>query len=162
MNELLRAYAALGDKTPLRTDCGQLCGAACCTPDEDGQGGVFLFPGEEELLKGIDWGIVHPRQPGWIAPMLECTGPCDRNKRPLGCRIFPLTPVIGKKGDWTVRMDVRARPMCPLCSSGVKGLDIEFVRAARDAIRIIAETPEGDEFLNKWAELEDAFRTELW
>lgn len=162
MNELLRAYTEIGERTPLATDCGKLCGAACCAPDEDGQGGVFLFPGEQKLLEGISWGVIEPRRPGWIAPVLQCSAPCARERRPLGCRIFPLTPVIGKDGNWTVRMDVRARPMCPLCASGIRGLDVEFVRAVRRALRIIAETPEGDAFLRKWAELEAAFREELW
>ena len=34
---VLRARALIGDRTPLRIDCGKLCGAACCQPDEDGQ-----------------------------------------------------------------------------------------------------------------------------
>ena len=162
MDELLRAYAEIGDLTPLKTDCGQLCGAACCQPDEDGQGGVFLFPGEEALLADADWGRIEPRRPGWIAPILRCDGPCNREMRPLGCRIFPLTPVVGKDGVWTVRMDVRARPMCPLCASGLRGLDVEFVRAVRRALRVVAETEAGDAFLRKWADLEAAFRRELW
>ena len=37
---VLRARAMIGERTPLRSDCGQLCGAACCQPDEDGQGGM--------------------------------------------------------------------------------------------------------------------------
>ena len=162
MDELRRAYEAIGDRTPLNTDCGQLCGAACCQPDEDGQGGVFLFPGERALLANVEWGEVLPQRPGWIVPILRCDGPCDRARRPLGCRIFPLTPALGRDGQWTVRMDARARPMCPLCASGVKGLDVEFARAARRALRIIAETEEGDAFLRQWADLEAAFRKELW
>ncbi len=47
---LERAYAAIGDLTPMLTDCGAMCEAACCEADEDGQGGVYLFPGEKELL----------------------------------------------------------------------------------------------------------------
>ena len=34
---ILRAYAAIGESTPLCSDCGALCAAACCLPDEDGQ-----------------------------------------------------------------------------------------------------------------------------
>ena len=49
---LLAARALLADVTPLRTDCGRCCGAACCAPDEDGQGGMLLFPGEEALFRG--------------------------------------------------------------------------------------------------------------
>ena len=30
---ILRAYAAIGESTPLCSDCGALCAAACCLPD---------------------------------------------------------------------------------------------------------------------------------
>ena len=156
---ILRACAIIGDLTPMRQDCGLLCGAACCQPDEDGQGGVHLFPGERALLGDISWGRV---QPGSLAPMLVCEAPCDRQRRPLGCRIFPLTPVRGKNGRWTVRMDARARAMCPLVSSGIGGLNPDFVKAVRDALRLIAEDPEGDAFLEAWSALEAEYRRPLW
>jgi hypothetical protein len=141
-------------------DCGALCGAACCQTDADGQGGVHLFPGEAARLKNCDW--VTRIVPGSFAPMMLCEGVCDREKRPLGCRIFPLTPIRGKNGKWTVRMDARARAMCPLVSSGIGGLDPEFVAAVRDALRIVAEDPEGDAFLEKWHALEEEYRKPLW
>lgn len=156
---LLKAYAAIGGATPMVNDCGLLCGAACCRPDDDGQGGVYLFPGERALLGDPDWGRIVPSA---FAPMLVCDGACDRDRRPLGCRIFPLTPVRGKGGRWTVRMDVRARAMCPLAGHGVRGLDPAFVRAARDALRIVAEDVEGEAFLEKWLALEEKFRRPLW
>lgn len=156
---LLRAYEIIGDKTPMLTDCGPLCGAACCQCDADGQGGVHLFPGEEALFGDCGWGRVVPDA---FAPMLVCDGPCDRMRRPLGCRIFPLTPVMGKSGKWTVRLDVRARAMCPIVSSGIGGLDPAFVRACRDALRAIAESDAGDAFLRRWQALEEAYRQPLW
>ena len=52
---ILQARAAIGGLTPLHQDCGALCEAACCRPDADGQGGVYLFPGEESLFRGADW-----------------------------------------------------------------------------------------------------------
>ena len=156
---LQRACEAIGDKTPMLNDCGALCGAACCHPDEDGQGGVYLFPGEHALLRNCEWARVLP---AGFAPMLLCDGACDRDRRPLGCRIFPLTPVRGKNGKWTVRMDARARAVCPLVSSGLSGLDPEFVRGVRDALRVIAEDPEGDAFLKKWHALEEEYRKPLW
>ena len=93
--------------------------------------------------------------------MLVCDGPCDRDRRPLACRIFPLTPVKAASGRWTVRMDARARAMCPLVRSGVKGLDPDFARGVVRAMRIIAETPEGEAFLERWAALEQEYRFEL-
>ena len=41
--EIERARELVENLTPLKNDCGQICGAACCQPDEDGQGGVALF-----------------------------------------------------------------------------------------------------------------------
>ena len=103
---ILRARALIGALTPMLSDCGALCGAACCRPDADGQGGVYLFPGEEALLEDCGWGEIVPDA---FAPMLMCRGPCDRERRPLACRMFPLTPVRGRDGLWTVRTDARAR-----------------------------------------------------
>ena len=154
-----RAYAALGELTPMKNDCGLLCGAACCRPDEDGQGGVYLFPGEEALLGSCEWGRIEDSA---FSPTLMCDGPCRREARPLGCRIFPLTPARARSGAWSVRMDARARAMCLLTASGLSGLDPAFVRAARDAMRIVAQDPEGDAFLEKWAALEEEYRKPLW
>ena len=156
---ILRAYEARGGLTPLLTDCGTLCRRGLLRPDADGQGGVHLFPGEAELLRDADWCRIVPAS---FAPMMVCEGRCERDKRPLGCRIFPLTPVRGRDGRWTVRMDARARAMCPLVRSGLKGLDPAFVRAARDALRIVAEDAEGDAFLERWAALEEEYRKPLW
>jgi len=161
MDLLLRAYEAIGEKTPMKTDCGALCNAACCGVDADGQGGVCLLGPEAEALKEIDWGrIEHVAH--MDAPMLMCTAMCERNLRPFLCRIFPLCPVIGKSGKWTVRMDARARAVCPLSSAGLNGLDPEFVRGCAKAVRIIAENPEGEAFLARWAEIEAEFRKPLF
>lgn len=151
---LLKAYDIIGSLTPLATDCGELCGKACCSPDEDGQGGMLLFPGERALCEG-GWCRIDSAPEGDI---LTCLAPCPRDARPLACRIFPLTPVFSK-GVWTVRMDARARRMCPLVRSGVKGLDREFALAVRDALRIIASTPEGESFLQDWQAAEEEFRS---
>ena len=157
---LTRACEAIGDLTPMLGDCGALCGAACCRPDEDGQGGVHLFPGEAARLRDREW--VASVKPGSFAPIMTCDGSCERALRPLGCRIFPLTPVRGKGGRWTVRLDARARAMCPLVRSGIGGLNPDFVRAVRTALRIVAQDPEGDAFLEKWHDLEEAYRKPLW
>lgn len=155
---ILRAREAIGALTPMLDDCGCLCGAACCKPDEDGQGGVYLFPGEEALMEGASWGRIEPDA---FAPMFVCDGPCDRDLRPLACRIFPLTPVRREDGRWSVRMDARARAMCPLVRGGIRGLNPEFVKAARRAVRILAEDPEGEAFLERWQALESEYRFEL-
>lgn len=154
---ILEAYAAIGAATPMLTDCGALCGAACCRPDGDGQGGVALLPGEEDLLSGIAWGHIE-RDAAMGAPMLVCDGPCQRERRPFLCRAFPLCPVIGRDGRWAVRMDARARAVCLLARSGVRSLDPAFVRGVVRAARLLASDPEGEAFLARWAEIEAEFR----
>ncbi|MCQ2437321.1 MAG: hypothetical protein MJ099_02860 [Clostridia bacterium] len=153
--EMIRqAYALIGDLTPLKTDCGLICDHACCGTDEDGNGGVYLLPGEREAMGEIGWGIV---QDDPFAPMLICNGPCEREKRPLLCRIFPLISAIGKGERRTVKLDRRARAMCPLTAHGLKGLDADFAHRVRDAIRLIETDPEGKAFLEKWEALEAEF-----
>lgn len=155
---LLRAYQAISTSTPMTGDCGQLCGAACCKPDADGQGGVCLLPGEETCAA---WGnIVH--EPRMNAPMVLCHGACEREHRPFLCRIFPLCPVPGKSGKWTVRMDARARAVCPLAASGLSGLDPAFVRGCARAVQLIAQDSDGEAFLQKWAAIEAEFRKPLF
>ena len=158
MQILLKAYEAIGESTPLTTDCGALCAAACCKTDADGQGGVCLLPGEEACAA---WGeIVHDDH--MDCPMVMCSGMCAREKRPFLCRIFPLCPVIGKSGKWTVRMDARARAVCPLAVSGLNGLNPDFVRGCAKAVQILAEDADGEAFLKKWAAIEAEFRKPLF
>ena len=154
---ILRAYAAIGERAPLCSDCGALCAAACCFPDGDGQGGVDLLPGEEILIGSAEW-MEPAHDPYMDAPMIRCKSMCDREKRPFLCRIFPLCPVIGRDGKWTVRMDARARAMCPLTRGGVRGLDPEFVRGCVRAVRILAEESDGANFLSRWSAIEEEFR----
>lgn len=154
---ILRAYAAIGESTPLCSDCGALCAAACCLPDEDGQGGVDLLPGEEILIGDVDW-MERTHDAHMDAEMIRCKAMCAREKRPFLCRVFPLCPVIGRDGRWTVRMDARARAMCPLTRGGVRGLDPEFVRGCVRAVRILAEEPDGADFLHRWVAIEAEFR----
>ena len=157
LDTILRAYAAIGESTPLCSDCGALCGAACCESDGDGQGGVDLLPGEKDLVGDAEWMEIS-HDPSMDTEMIVCTAMCEREKRPFLCRVFPLCPVIGRNGKWTVRMDARARAMCPLTRGGVRGLDPEFVRGCMRAVRILAEEPDGADFLRRWAEIEAEFR----
>ena len=158
---LQRAYAAIGESTPMHSDCGKLCNAACCATDVDGQGGVCLLDEEYALLKNVAWAkIEHDAQ--MDAPMLMCSALCERELRPFLCRIFPLCPVLGKGGKWTVRMDARARAVCPLSRGGLNGLDPQFVRGCASAVRILAQDEAGEAFLQRWAAIEAEFRKPLF
>ncbi len=160
--EILKAAREkMNDVCPLQTDCGKKCGAACCQPDDDGQGGMYLFPGEAALA-GDDWASVVPAMMGERkADILICGGECDRDRRPLGCMIFPLTPVVDEEGHVKVRFDYRARRMCPLLRYGIRGLRKEFVDAAREALQLIASDEEGLQFLRDWQKLEEQFDFKL-
>ena len=57
LEAVLEARRLLECVTPLKTDCGRACGGACCQPDEDGQGGMLLFPGEEALYADLPEGF---------------------------------------------------------------------------------------------------------
>jgi hypothetical protein len=142
LEALVAARDRLETVTPLALDCGALCGAACCkdSPDEDEVAGMLLFPQEEKLYahQGA-WMELLPSAllfGGSPVPLLTCHVPCPRRHRPLACRLFPLVPYV-RDGRLTVRMDVRARPLCPLCGSGIAGLDPAFVSAVKDALRIL-------------------------
>ncbi|MBR3504700.1 MAG: hypothetical protein IKO07_10745 [Clostridia bacterium] len=151
---LEQARSLLKDVTPMYRDCGRICGALCCQPDEAGKGGVFLFPGEETLVKG-GWASVSRVENGpGPGLMLTCAGECEREKRPLGCMIFPLTPEVDGEGRVTMRFDARARPLCPLLRNGLMGLRRDFREAARQAMQLIASDPEGLAFLREWEAIE--------
>lgn len=156
------ARKLLENVTPMAFDCGRTCQAACCQSDEDGQGGVFLFPGEEALIGG-DWARIEQADELFGAPalMLTCAGTCDRSKRPLGCMIFPLTPVVDEAGHVDVRFDCRARPLCPILRDGLRGLRRDFVKAVRQALNEIAADPEGLAFLKEWQALEEQYDFKL-
>ena len=154
---LSAARAKMSNICPLERDCGKKCGAACCQPDEDGQGGMYLFPGESELAGG-DWASIMPAMMGEReAEILVCGGQCERDRRPLGCMIFPLTPVVGGDGSISVRFDYRARRMCPLLRYGMGGLKREFVDTVCEVLEMIASDEEGLQFLRDWQALEEQF-----
>jgi len=90
--------------------------------------------------------------------VLTCGGRCPREMRPLGCRIFPLTPYRKKGGTLAVRVDRRAFAMCPLAPAGVRALDPAFVKAVLSALELIDQTPEGREFIDAWIRAERIFR----
>lgn len=131
---VLDARALLGSLTPLKTDCGRLCEGACCKGDETT--GMLLFPGEAELFKDCSFAKVIPAGyalGGEDAQLLVCSGACDREQRPLACRLFPLYLKFLKSGRTKVKMDPRAHAVCPLTDYGTEALDAAFVDAVRAA-----------------------------
>ena len=145
LEAVVAARALLAGKTPLKIDCGRYCGAACCQSDEDGQGGMLLFPGEDALYDPLPEGFRMERNdqvlPG--AKLLICPGDCSRDTRPLACRLFPLLPAR----DGPVP-DQRAWAVCPLMRFGLRGMDPAFVQAVREAGEILYACPEHARYLD--------------
>ena len=75
------AVRIIGDKTPLKKDCGLICGGECCKGDDET--GMLLFPFEESVLAVKEKDGVR---------LAVCKSHCQRQERPLSCRIFPFFP----------------------------------------------------------------------
>ena len=161
MNPVATARSIMVHNAPMNADCGLYCGKACCQPDEDGQGGMYLFPGEEELIAYQSWAhvsdVIMPSS-GRHVKLLACHAPCQREHRPLACMIFPLTPVI-KDNKPDARVDARCLSFCPIAHNGLIGLRKAFVEAARAAVEVIAADPAGRSFLIDWQMEEAVFRS---
>lgn len=144
-------YTVLGDVTPLKVDCGQLCDGACCAVTDEITG-MYLFPGEEAMYKDLpEWAQIYDTDfsyNGKYIDLFTCDGTCERERRPLSCRIFPLVPYVKKGGKMEIRMDVRGRGMCPLATAmNVEDLDPEFVKNVTLAMKLCMANSEVREFL---------------
>lgn len=155
IDAVLAARELLKSLTPLKTDCGRLCQGACCQGDE--ATGMLLFPGEEALYEDCAFARVVPTGfslGGTPAQLLVCSGRCDRKNRPLACRLFPLFLKFREDQAPVLRMDARARAVCPLTDYGMKALDPAFRQAARRAYDLLLE----DETCAKYLKaLDEAF-----
>lgn len=143
-----RARALLETLTPLKSDCGRICGGACC--EGSAEDGMLLFPGEEALYAGNTRYTLRPldkKLGDTPLTLFVCDGTCARSDRPLACRLFPLIARFDAQGTLSMRIDPRARAVCPLCSSGVAGLSRDFVDAARAACETLMDDPDCAAFL---------------
>jgi len=144
-----KIFKVLGNLTPLKADCGQLCDGACCKGDENT--GMRLFPHEKSDLR-----IIHTEDGGQLA---VCEGSCDRSKRPLACRIFPFFPTIDENGRIFVEEDSRAGRVCPMIGHGDEILfDRKFLKAVKKVGEILARDEECREFLYQVTEEIDMYR----
>lgn len=138
-----RIFKIMADYTPLRVDCGQLCGGACCKGDN--KTGMLLFPGEASTLTVIE-GKNGQR-------LAVCDGTCDRDSRPLACRIFPFFPTISENGKIFVEPDLRAMRLCPLLGNSEKiEFDPKFFKAVKKVGKILAKDEECRKFLESITE----------
>ncbi len=119
-------YALTNDVTPLKQDCGQLCGSMCCRDWAPGVG-MYLYPGEQLLLADQPWlkrqwhdsrHHIFPASWGDGGWFVTCTESCPRHLRPFSCRTFPLTPHMDETKHLTVVLDEKGRTICPLVQAG--------------------------------------------
>lgn len=156
LDAVIKSRELLRVLTPLKPDCGKICGAACCRCDEDGQGGMLLFPEEERLYSPLPPGFSLSRDDAVMPDMrlLTCSGECDRELRPLACRMFPLTPLLAMREGQeklSVRMDPRAFAVCPLSEHGLRGLDGDFAQAVLQCGRYLNQCEEHKRYLRALA-----------
>lgn len=129
-----RAYELFERTTPLVSDCGRLCGGVCCKGDS--KTGMYLFPGEEEIIKNVDGFKILDCESNFGCKMVVCDGKCDRNTRPLACRIYPYFPMI-TENCFDARADIRGIGSCPLLKNNVK-VNYSFIKQVRKVARLFA------------------------
>ena len=143
LKTLREARKLLEDATPLKTDCGRICGGACCKADETGENGMLLMPYEERLyrepIEGFAFRLENDDTLYKGGKKLICEGKCDRAHRPLACRVFPLhikvvTDEGGDNAHAEAEIDPRAWAVCPLTEQGgLRAMSGEFISAVEQA-----------------------------
>lgn len=146
LKTLAGARSLLENLTPLKSNCGRLCGGACCQSDESGENGMLLFPFEDELYKQpIEGFAFHLADDDTLfkgGRRLVCEGVCPREHRPLACRLFPLRIRLDTQGEEThavAEPDPRAWYICPLLEQGgLRAMSQEFIKAVEAAGDVLA------------------------
>ncbi len=151
---LAKARDILRDVTPLRSDCGLVCHGACCQSLPGETTGMLLFPGEEAYYAGRPGYSMQQTPQGML---LTCHGPCNRDDRPLSCRLFPLLPLLRADGV-KVATDLRAKAVCPLAKQGKDALQPEFVDAVRQVGRLLAQEESQQAFLTMLTKTQDELK----
>ena len=149
LETLVAARELLRDLTPLKTNCGRICGGACCQPDpeEEGENGMLLLPGEEKYylapIEGFPFRLIDDDTLFEGGKRFVCEGKCVREHRPLACRIFPLRMSVKKDGQVEAEIDPRAWWICPLCEQGgLRAMSGAFVEAVKQAGEKLCEDPQ--------------------
>ena len=139
-------YRLLDRVSPVNYDCGTLCGAACCVVGKDDKSadfdyGIYLYPGEEKIYDGmedwIEWTTERAEDydfpESWHGKVyfVRCKNPpfCNRPKRPLQCRFYPLAPHIDENDELHLIYSTVDTPYrCPLVADEME-LQPDFVQA---------------------------------
>ncbi len=163
-------YRLLDKVSPLATDCGTLCGAACCTCGGDGTTvdstdfdmGIYLLPGEEKLFTRkepwLKWNVEDAEDfefpDSWTGKVyfVRCTTPpeCPREMRPLQCRFYPLCPYLDENQELHLILSPTDLPYkCPLIQDKME-LQPRFVQATFTVWKRLL----GDPYINDLVKLD--------
>ena len=168
-------YRLLNMVSPLDSDCGLLCGAACCTAEkgDDSEMGIYLLPGEEKAHDRKDnwlkWSAEEAEDydfpESWKGKIyfVQCQGPgkCRREIRPLQCRTFPLTPHINEAGELSlVYNDIELPYRCPLIDEEMQ-LEERFVKATFTVWKHLIRDPLIYDLVKMDSEMREMALTEL-
>ncbi len=146
---LSAARTLLQTVTPLGTDCGKRCQAACCQPDTTGENGMLLFPFEDWFYRrpidGFPFRLIRDDSAQKGGKRLVCQGHCPREHRPLACRLFPLRLQVtlaqeGALPTAAPQVDPRSFALCPLPQDGrLSAFHPDFVQAVAQAGTLLVQ-----------------------
>lgn len=173
----------LDEVSPIDSDCGLLCGAACCTCDDhegqdalvEGAGddadyemGIYLLPGEDQMFSGDETWVKfgHLRAEDFEFPeswsgdvtFLQCKAAphCPREQRPLQCRFYPLTPHLDEDGKlWLIYQHADLPYECPLIAGRIP-LNTDFMDVTYQVWQRLIEDP----LIYDMVEMDSDFRIE--
>lgn len=142
-------YRLLDRVSPIDSDCGLLCNAACCNCGGDGETedsldyelGIYLLPGEEKVFTQKETWLKWSHEmaedydfpESWFGKVyfVRCKTPpvCPREMRPLQCRFFPLAPRLTDEDELELVLNTINLPYsCPLIEDNIK-LNDNFIKA---------------------------------
>jgi hypothetical protein len=150
-NVIKSCYSQLRRVTPLNFDCGMLCNGKCCKGDN--KTGMIIFPGEENFIDS-NMKIYQNEEGDTVA---VCDGKCDRNKRPLACRIYPLFPLLKYCEDnkyIEVIFDYRAD--CPILNTDYE-INKSFIKAVKRVGKYLLLNNETKECFEKLSEVQKEY-----
>ncbi len=150
---LKEAIEIIGSATPLNFNCGSLCQRACC----ETEGYMMVFPGERNLINNQDYSFAEIDLVAYgKIEIVTCDGTCSRSHRPFSCMIYPLAPKF-VDDELFVRLDVRGRPICPLCHKSMSSLNKDFINKVKKALNHLTQDDELLRFLKAVSNHVDMF-----
>lgn len=149
-DDFRRVYELL-DEPPVPFDCGVLCNKICCKDWKD-EVGIYLLPGEEQMFTfkepWLKWEKHSTEDyefcPDWQGEFYfaRCIGNCDRARRPIQCRTFPLIPHLHPNGRLSIIFNYTYQDLCPLIAKNdYKLLNPQFIKNVELAWKILLNDP---------------------